>query len=90
MATMRPRSRTPRRAAIRVNAAMPDSVAAKLGSATCDGLKAAFWNAGMDSQSLQSGQEHRRAVQNLVESVLELADTCHVFGISELHPTHAS
>ena len=69
---------------------MPDSVAAKLGRATRDGLTVALWNAGMDAQSFQSGTEHGFAVQNLVESVLELADTCHVVGISELHPTHAS
>jgi hypothetical protein len=84
-------ARAPARRDVRQSeSSMHDSVAAKLGRATCSGLKVAFWNVFVDAEPFQGEAEHRLALQSLEMSVFELADTCHVVGISELHPRHAS
>ena len=54
-------------------------------------MKVACWNAGMDTaDSCQRLMKKGASMQNLVESVIDLADTCHVVGVNGLHPRHAA
>ena len=51
------------------------------------GLSVATWNAGMDQDNSFS-KTIDSTMAKLADAICELAKTCHVIGINELHPEH--
>lgn len=55
--------------------------------AISSGLQVATWNAGVD-QSNSFASDIQGAMKRVATAIFELAKTCHVIAINELHPKH--